>query len=129
MVTLWVGCCGYYTGAFLRPWLDIPATGRQVAMRFHDEFFRVEDGRVVELQAVWDIPEVLMQAGVWPMGPSLGREGQVPGPATEDGLRPLEGDAETSLAIVATMLADMVKHPREPLEAMRLEEHWHSAFS
>ena len=38
----WVGCCGYYTGTFMRPWLDIPPTGHQVAMRFH-EFFRVED--------------------------------------------------------------------------------------
>ncbi|MEL6680889.1 MAG: polyketide cyclase, partial [Pseudomonadota bacterium] len=29
----WVGCCGYYTGTFARPWLCIPPTGHQVAMR------------------------------------------------------------------------------------------------
>ena len=23
----WVGCCGFYTGTFVRPWLDIPPTG------------------------------------------------------------------------------------------------------
>ena len=45
----WVGCCGYYTGTFVRPWLDIPPTGHQVAMRFH-EFYRMVDGQVVEMQ-------------------------------------------------------------------------------
>ena len=83
----WVGCCGYYTGAFMRPWLDIPPTGKQAAMRFH-EFYRVVDGAVVEMQAVWDIPEVMMQADAWPMGPSLGRDWHVPGPATQDGIVP-----------------------------------------
>lgn len=23
----WVGCCGFYTGTFVRPWLDIPPPG------------------------------------------------------------------------------------------------------
>ncbi|MEO0380639.1 MAG: ester cyclase, partial [Pseudomonadota bacterium] len=83
----WVGCGGYYTGTFTRPWLDIPPTGHILHMRFH-EFYRFVDGRVVEMQALWDIPEVMMQAGAWPMVPSLGREWHVPGPATCDGLVP-----------------------------------------
>ena len=81
----WVGCGGYYTGSFEKPWLDIPATGHQVAMRFH-EFFRFVDGKVVEFQALWDIPEIMMQANAWPMTPSLGVEFFVPGPATQDGI-------------------------------------------
>ena len=57
-------------------------------MRFH-EFYRIEDGRVVEIQALWDIPEVMMQAGAWPMVPQPGRlEWHVPGPATQDGIVP-----------------------------------------
>ena len=52
----WVGCCGYYTGSFEQHWLDIPPTGHQVSMRFH-EFYRFEAGKIVEVQAVWDIPE------------------------------------------------------------------------
>ena len=78
----WVGSCGYYTGAFTGPWLDIPPTGQQFSLRFH-EFYRIEDGRVRELQGVWDIPEVMLAAGVWPMAPSLGREWHVPGPASQ----------------------------------------------
>ena len=49
-------------------------------------FYRIEDGRIVEMQALWDIPEVMMQAGAWPMVPSLGREFCIPGPASGDGI-------------------------------------------
>ncbi len=67
----WVGCAGYYIGIFEQPWLDIPATLHPVTMRYC-EFFRLEDERIVEMQALWDIPHVMMQARGWPMAPSLG---------------------------------------------------------
>ena len=126
----WVGCCGYYTGTFARPWLDIPATMRQTTMRFH-EFFQIANGRVVQMQALWDIPEVMMQAHAWPMAPSLGREWSVPSPATQDGLA-LDRDAarsSESYDIVRSMLEDMSKHPTEPVESMNLERYWHPKFS
>ncbi|MDE3080570.1 MAG: ester cyclase, partial [Paracoccaceae bacterium] len=69
----WIGCGGHYMGTFARPFLDIPATGHLAHMRYA-EFFRHEAGRIVEVQAIWDIPEVMMDAGVWPLAPSLGRE-------------------------------------------------------
>ncbi|MEM7424436.1 MAG: ester cyclase, partial [Pseudomonadota bacterium] len=93
----WVGCGGYYLGTFVRPWLDIPPTGHLVHMRFH-EFYRIEGDRIVEMQALWDVPEVMMQAGAWPMVPSLGREWHIPGPATQDGLVPGPHDEVASLA-------------------------------
>jgi len=127
----WVGCCGYYTGTFIKPWLDIPATGHQVAMRFH-EFFRVEDDRVIQMQALWDIPEVMMQAGAWPMAPSLGREWHVPGPATQDGILSGLCDAEqagTSVALVSDMLTGLGKFATGGVEAMRLGDYWHPRFS
>ena len=127
----WVGCCGYYTGTFAAPWLDIPPTGHKVAMRFH-EFFRVEDGRVVEMQALWDIPEMMMQAGAWPMAPSLGREWHVPGPATQDGIVPAPHNAERSEAsrkLVSDMLAALGNYATGGVEAMRLGDYWHPRFS
>ncbi len=127
----WVGCAGYYTGTFARPWLDIPPTGHQVALRFH-EFFRVEDGRVVEMQALWDIPEMMLQAGAWPMAPSLGREWQVPGPATQDGIvsGPYdEARSAGSRKLVGDMLAALGNFATGGVEAMRLEEYWHPRFS
>lgn len=125
--TGWVGCCGYYTGMFVGPWLDIPPTGHQIALRFH-EFFRVDEGRVAEMQALWDIPEVMMQAGAWPMAPTLGREWHVPGPATQDGIVPGPRDAERSESccrLVADMLSALGEFATGGVEAMRLADYWH----
>ena len=124
----WVGCAGYYTGVFQGPWLGIPPTGHQVAMRFH-EFYRFTDDRVVEFQALWDIPEVMMQANAWPMAPSLGREWQVPGPATQDGID-LSGSDEDggrkSCRIVVDMLEHLKLHPAKGgPQIMELERFWH----
>ncbi|GAB5434447.1 MAG: nuclear transport factor 2 family protein [Epibacterium sp.] len=124
----WVGAGGYYTGVFTAPWLDIPPTGHQVTLRFH-EFYRIVDGKVVEVQALWDIPEVMMQANAWPMAPSLGREWHVPGPSTQDGLVPGPYDAEAgaaSCAHIIEMLEHLKKHPAQGgPEVMEMERFWH----
>ncbi len=124
----WVGCAGFYTGVFEQPWLDIPPTQRVVAMRYH-EFFRFEDDQVVEMQALWDIPELMMQADAWPMTSGLGVEWLVPGPATQDGIITSPYDqarADASLQLVLDMLSDMVKHPLAGgPEIMQLERYWH----
>ena len=124
----WVGCGGYYTGVMTGPWLDIPPTGHQVHMRFH-EFYRIADGKVAEIQALWDIPEVMMQAGAWPMAPSLGREWHVPGPATHDGLVPGPWDAakaQDSCEHIVEMLSHMTRHPAKGgPEVMEMARFWH----
>ncbi|MGR3503844.1 ester cyclase [Pseudaestuariivita sp.] len=125
----WVGCCGSYIGLFDSDWLGIPATGHLVHMRFH-EFYRFEGGKVFEIQALWDIPEVMLQARVWPMAPALGREWHVPGPATQDGLGPHDADAsEASRQHVIDMLTAMIRHPKEPPEAMEMPRFWHKDMS
>ena len=126
----WVGCCGYYTGSFEKSWLDIPATGHQVSMRFH-EFYRIKNGVVIEMQALWDIPEVMMQAKAWPMTPSLGREWQVPAPATQDGLTVYHDDekANRSCKLVADMCNALGNYATGGVEAMQLEKYWHPRCS
>ncbi len=113
---------------FRGPWLDIPPTGHLAHMRFH-EFYRIDDGRVVEMQALWDIPEVMMQAGAWPMAPSLGREWHVPGPATLDGLVQGPYDAAAGQATcqhIIDMLEHMKRHPSQGgPEVMEMERFWH----
>ncbi|THH39096.1 polyketide cyclase [Aliishimia ponticola] len=128
----WVGCGGYYTGVFVGPWLDIPPSGHQVTMRFH-EFYRVVDGKIVEFQALWDIPEVMMQAGAWPMAPSLGREWHVPGPATQDGIMTGPRDAARSDATcrhIIDMLDHLKKHPSQGgPEVMEMPRFWHEKMN
>ncbi len=127
----WVGCCGSYVGTFAAPFLDIPPTGHLAHMRFH-EFFRVEGGKITEIQAIWDIPELMMQADAWPMAPSLGREWHVPGPITQDGLTDRPDDpaqADQSLTHVLDMLTALSRHPVEPVAAMELSRFWHPKMS
>ena len=122
----WVGCCGHYMGLFERPWLDIPPTQHLLAMRYH-EFFRFEDGQIVEMQALWDIPQVMLQAGAWPMSPSLAVEWIVPGPATNDGIITSaydETQSSASLKWVRDMLVAL-KRNTISVEAMELDKYWH----
>ncbi|MEM6728019.1 MAG: ester cyclase [Pseudomonadota bacterium] len=121
----WVGEAGYYTGTFAGDWLGIPATRRTVHMRFH-EFFRIEDGEIAELQFGWDMPEVMMQAGAWPLSPARGRHGNVPGPATREGLTPGGGDEAASKQLILDMLGAMSRHPAEGgPEVMEMDRYWH----
>ena len=120
----WVGCMGNYMGTFSAPFLNIPPTGQLAHMRYH-EFFRLEGGRVVEMQAIWDIPELMMQADAWPMGPQLGAYLATPAPMTQDGLR-AGGDGQATMDHVVAMLTDLCRHPANPDPAvMNLAAYWH----
>ncbi len=128
----WVGLGGYYTGVFVAPWLDIPPTGHMASLRFH-EFYRIENGKIVEVQALWDIVALMMQAGVWPMVPSLGLEWHVPGPSTLDGVVPAGIDpaqSQASKKLVIDMLEALVRHPSEGgPEVMEMSRYWHPKMS
>lgn len=122
----WVGVMGYFVGDFQRAWLGIPPTRRMAGMRYH-EFFRVDGGQIVEIQSLWDIPELMMQAGAWPQAPGLGRQWQVPGPATQDGLT-VEGSGRQALKLVSDMLTALGRN-RDGVAAMQLNRYWHPAMS
>ena len=127
----WVGCAGNYVGTFVAPWLDIPPSGHLTYMRYH-EFYRIETGKIVEVQSIWDIPEVMMQSGAWPMVPALGRNMCIPAPATQDGLNIETNEqlAQQSKQIVLDMLAALVKHPSQGgPEVMELEKFWHKRMN
>ena len=122
----WVGCGGQYIGVFENHWLDIPPTQHAVFMRYH-EFFRFEEDTVIEMQALWDIPQVMMQAAAWPMSPALGVEWLVPGPASNDGIITApynRTQADASVKLVGDMLASLKRSP-EGVEAMELDRYWH----
>lgn len=128
---IWVGCCGYYCGTFVKPWLDIPPTGHIASLRFH-EFYQFENGKVIEYQGIWDIPELMLQAKAWPLAPSLGREWHVPGPATEDGISTLPNNNEQTLqtlTVVNDMCRALGNYASGGVEAMQLSKYWHSKCS
>ncbi|MEO1489478.1 MAG: ester cyclase [Pseudomonadota bacterium] len=125
---LWLGAMGNYMGTMRGPWLGIRPTGHLVHMRYH-EFYRLEAGRIIEMHAIWDIPEIMMQAGVWPMAPQYGAYLATPAPMTQDGLR-IEGDGSATMTHVIAMLEDLCRHPADPDPAvMQLDKYWHPRFN
>lgn len=129
-----VAAIGSYLGTFARPWLGIPPTGRPAALRY-GEVYRLDGaGRVTLASLLWDVPDLMRQAGVWPFAPSLGAEGLWPAPLTADGMRldpssPAEGAA--SLAQTLAMHRTLAEHDdrrsltRESLLSMPQKAHWH----
>ena len=103
----WMGLGGTIIGTFHAPWLGIPATHGPVHMRYQ-EYMRLEEGRITHMEALWDIPQVMMQAGAWPMAPSRGVEWRIPGPARGQEAGPRDpARAETAVQTVWDMLHDL----------------------
>lgn len=124
----WVGTMGNYMGTFVTPFLGIPPTGHVAHMRYH-EFYKIENNHVCEVQAIWDIPELMMQANAWPMAPQLGSFLCTPAPMSGDGLA-ISGDGTKSLQHVIDMLTDLCRHPVNPDPSiMQLEKYWHPQFN
>lgn len=122
----WIGLGGHFLATFANPWLGIPPTGKPVFFRYH-EYLRIEDGRVVEMEAVWDIPQLMVQAGVWPMAPQLGVEWMCPGPSTGRGVvtAPFNADrADASVQLVWDMLHDLQQGDADTPER-GLGGYWH----
>jgi predicted ester cyclase len=129
----YVAAVGHYCGTFRSDWLTIPATGRPVFIRY-GEVHEVKDGRIVQSTCLWDVLDLIRQAGLWPIAPSLGAEGMWPGPITGDGLVLAPADPAQSAASLAQTLAmhrtlgdydDSRGAGRAGLLAMPQREHWH----
>jgi predicted ester cyclase len=129
----YVAAVGHYCGTFRNGWLGIPATGRPVYLRY-GEVYQIEDGRIVQANCLWDILDLMRQAGFWPIAPSLGAEGMWPGPITADGIVLHETDPVQSAANLAQTLAmhktlgdynDLEGKGRDGLLAMPQTQHWH----
>ena len=120
----WVGTMGNYMGTFLQPFLGIPPNGKLCHMRYH-EFFRMEHNKIAEIQAIWDIPELMMQANAWPLAPQLGSFLATPAPMSQDGLR-ISGDGSEAKKLVQEMIHNLCLHPSNPdPKIMQLEKFWH----
>ena len=128
-----VACMGHYCGTFKKDWLDIPANGQPVFIRY-GEVHEVRDGKIERSTCLWDILDVIRQAGFWPLAPSWGTEGRWMGPFTCDGLVFSPQDMDEGLASIAQTLAmhktlanynDHEMKGRDGLINMPQKEHWH----
>lgn len=129
----YVGMVGHYCGTFRNNWFGIPATGRPIYIRF-GEVHEIHEDKIIQSNCIWDILDVIRQAGFWPLAPSLGTEGMWPSPLTGDGLDFSPRDATMSANSIAQTLAmhgalgaynDLADLGREGLLNMPQKDHWH----
>ncbi len=129
----YVATMGHYCGTFRQNWLTIPANGQPIYLRY-GEVHEFTDGKISQSTCLWDVMDVIRQAGFWPIAPSLGTEGMWPGPITGDGIVMHETDADESAASIAQTLAmhkslgdydDKEQLGRDGLLNMAQKEFWH----
>lgn len=82
---LWVSGTGYFNATFEKDYLNIPATGAPVRIRW-GEFCRLEAGKIVEIYFLLDLIDLIQQAGFQVLPPSRGKDGIYPPPKANDGL-------------------------------------------
>ncbi len=105
----WVVSMGHLMGLFDAPWLAIPPTGKMAFLRYCS-FDRVVGGKIAETAMYFDIPHLMMQAGLTPFPPQTAAHLVQPGPMTHDGLlydpQPAAEGAAT-LAAINAMISDL----------------------
>jgi len=129
----YVAAMGHYCGTFREDFLSIPRTGQPIYLRY-GEVHQIEDGKIIQSTCLWDLLDLIRQAGFWPIAPSLGTEGMWAGPITSDGIVLDEQDTAISAASIRQTLAmhktladydDNEKLGRDGLLVMPQVKHWH----
>ncbi len=107
--SVWVVSMGHLMGLFDNAWLGIAPTGKMAFLRYC-EFNKVENGKITETAMYFDIPHLMMQAGLQPFPPQTAAQLVQPGPMTHDGLmfgpQPAE-EGERTLAAINAMISDL----------------------
>ena len=128
--TKYAATVGVYQSNFTADWLGVPATHGVAHLRY-GEVHELVDGRIRHTYALWDLLDLLRQAGIWPIAPSLGAEIAWPAPATADGVRLGEEDAEqsaSSIALVLAMHQGLFRFDQEDLDSMQQHRYWTRNF-
>lgn len=129
----WVCGTGDFIGTFTHDWTlndsTIPASGNSVHFRF-GEFCKVEDGKIVEIRCIVDLPDLLRQTGITLLPPNYGRDIWTPGPLAGDGICLEEQDsAETqqTFDLVTEMIfGGLNKYDGKSQASQGLERFWHT---
>jgi len=131
---LLMAATGHYCGTMRGDWLGIPATKKTIYLRYGEVWQIGPDGRAVQANLLWDVADVMRQAGVWPLAPSLGVEGMWPGPLSADGVRLAPSDPEQGRASLEQTLQmhrtlaefdDLGSLSRQALIDMPQKQYWH----
>lgn len=113
----WVASVTHYVGNFTGPLCGIAPTNSLVFLR-SGEFYKIDDGKIVEAKLIVDFLDLMRQAQCFPLPRELGTEMLFPAPATHDGVLPGKPDnGKKSLDIVEGMLGDLMSFDPETFES------------
>lgn len=125
-----VAAMGHFRGTFQRDLCGIPATGSAITIRYC-EAHHVCDGKIAKTYFFIDLLDVMRQASVWPIAPSLGREGVWPGPATNDGVNLQHCDSKSGKVAFDTVMAmhkALLSFDGKSLASMSHGRYWDDQF-
>ncbi len=117
---------GYLLGTFREALFGIPATGRTAFLRY-TEMVRLAGDQIAQWFLIPDFIDLMEQASVSPLRPSLGAGGRVMPPMKGDGLFPA-GDGQATSDLVMAMLAHLGEYDGQHLASMDLARYWSPDF-
>ncbi len=125
-----VASMGCYQGTFQQDLCGIPATKGVVTLR-SCEVHSIVDGKIAHSYVLFDLLDLMRQANVWPLMPSLGTEGMWQHPATHDGVRlnssePAQGDSAFNTVIA--MHNALLSFDGKDLNSMQHQQYWTDHF-
>ena len=123
----WVTAHGYLMGTMEHDWLGIPASGDTVFVRI-GEFYRVENGKIVDARILLDFVDVMRQCGIEVLPRSTGARLIVPGPQMHDGLLLQPSDvheSKLSMDSLDRMIGGLKSFNQKDLKSMGMHAFWH----
>ena len=123
---IWVSTTGYYTGVFEQDLWGIKAHHKLAFLRF-GEFYRVENGCIVEARILVDLVDLARQTGRNLLPKSNGEDILIPSPADQGGLMyAAQTDAHTlgSISKIHNMIDGLMRFDGVNLATMGMHEHW-----
>jgi predicted ester cyclase len=125
---MWVSGTGYFNATFANDYLTIPATKKEVNIRW-GEFCRIERGKIVETYVLLDFIDLMQQAGFQVLPPSRGVDGVYPPPRAKDGILLEAQDEQTSaytLDHIRRFIFDALNsYDQSALKSMGIGDYFH----
>lgn len=122
-----VACLGCYQGTFAAPLFGIPPSHGVVQLRY-GEAHHFEDGKLRRSWLIWDLADLLIQTGQWPLASPLGAPGIWPGPKGGAGLRLSQSGPADALEQVFKMHAALLSFDGKSLASMPMADWWTENF-
>ncbi|MGB2534198.1 MAG: ester cyclase [Candidatus Puniceispirillum sp.] len=127
---LLIATMGNYQGTFTQDLCGIPATNGVVNIRSCEVHHMVDD-RIAHSYMLIDLLDLMRQAGVWPIAPSLGAEGAWQPPSGGAGIRLDQQDSaagDIAFNTVIDMHNALLTFDGKSLDSMQHGAYWGASF-